>query len=197
MSEVVDRNPAAPVSSDLTVGTTRTAAISLDQAWDAWTTPGGLWSWWCADAPDVTCSVDSRVGGECRIHSASSGLGARAAFVTIERPSRLVLRWRWLGDHRPTGEDLVQVRFVVDEEDVVVTVEHTVSDDAALEPCAARWGRLMDAFAGLGGDTQALVCPRCGHAVVGAPPVCTGRGCPLARQERWTADTVPVPLVDY
>ncbi|UFU02237.1 SRPBCC domain-containing protein [Ruania suaedae] len=199
MTDLIDRPAAAP-TREPTVCTVRAVAISRDEAWDAWTTPGGLRSWWWTHDEDFTCTIDPHVGAGCRIYSAGRGLGARGRFVTVDRPRRLVLRWRWLDEHGPAPEGLVTVTFAVNEEDgdeTVVRVEHTLSDGAATGPCAERWNQLMDSFAELGSDGQQMVCPRCGWPVQGDPPVCTSHTCPLTGRDGWYPDQTPVPLVDY
>lgn len=132
-----------------TVCTTRRLLISTDQAWDAWTTPGGLQAWWWPDEADVTYAVDPWVGGRYRIHSAVSGLGIRGTVLAADRPVRLLLQWRWLGAHMPTGDDLVQVSFAVDDGDVVVALEEAMRPGAPTRDCQCRWNTLLDALAEL------------------------------------------------
>lgn len=121
--------------------------LSLDQAWDAWTTPGGLQSWWWSDDPSVSYAVDPRVGGRYRIHSAATGLGASATVVAVDRPTRLVLRWRWLGEHCAEVDDLVQVSFAVDDGAVALQVEHALASGLPSQRCAARWNCVLDDLA--------------------------------------------------
>lgn len=44
---------------------------------------------------------------------------------------------------------------------------------------------------------EPLVCPRCGYAVAGDPPVCTITSCALHQRENWHPEEVPVRLIDY
>lgn len=195
MSDVIDRHPVAPTEESL-VCTVRTVPLSLDQVWDAWTTPSGLQAWWWAEDPDVTYCVEPRVGGRYRIHSASTGLGAGGTFLAVDRPRQLRLQWRWLGEYGSNEDDLVQVSFAVEEDDVVVRVEHTLAAGTGSDRCAERWNDVLDSLAGLS-TMENLVCPRCGCAVDGDPAVCTGPDCLLSNRAHWAGDELPVPLVDY
>jgi len=66
---------------------------------DALTTPAGIAHWWGPDAgPVLLAETDVRVGGHFRVRfrmlndseHESSGL-----YLEVERPSRLVMTWRW------------------------------------------------------------------------------------------------------
>lgn len=195
MSNVIDRHPSGP-DQGVALCSVRTVPLSLDEAWDAWTTPGGLQAWWWPEDADVTYRVDPRVGGRYRIHSASTGLGAGGTFLAVDRPRQLRLQWRWLGEYGPNEDDLVQVSFAVDEGDVVVRVEHTLAAGTGSERCAEHWNEVLDSLASLSA-IESLVCPRCGCAVDGDPAVCTGLDCLLSNRALWASDELPVPLVDY
>ena len=189
MSNTIDHHRVVP-GSEPRVSTVRTVPMTLDQVWDAWTTPGGLQSWWWSEDPEVTYAVEPRVGGRYRIHSATTGLGVRGTFLTVDRPRQLRLQWRWLREYGPSQGDLVQVSFAVDEGEVVVRLEHTMAAGAATE----RWDDVLDSLARGPGALQPLVRSRCGCPVDGDPPVCVRPDCPLSMRTHWARDEIVVPL---
>lgn len=207
MSNTIDHHRVVP-GSEPRVSTVRTVPMTLDQVWDAWTTPGGLQSWWWSEDPEVTYAVEPRVGGRYRIHSATTGLGVRGTFLTVDRPRQLRLQWRWLREYGPSQDDLVQVSFAVDEGEVVVRLEHTMAAGAATE----RWDDVLDSLArgrglcsrwcarGAGARSMAThrcVCARTAHSPCARTGPATRSSCRyrlLTRSERYCSTcSTPAP----
>lgn len=104
----------------------RVFAAPITDVFDAWTNVGVLRRWWPAgpgwDTP--VAEVDARVGGRLRLvmrDPDGAEFGGHGRFLTIERPNRLVFRWRWdttaLGAH----DQLIEVIFT-DNGDRTTTV---------------------------------------------------------------------------
>lgn len=130
------------------VSTDRVLRISVDQAWEAWTTPSGIEAWWSA-VHDATATVDFRTGGRLAIRTRVGGLSADATLLTADPPRRLLLSWRWLDvpmADEPPADELVAVDLGVTDDEVVVSVEHETTF-AERDLCAARWNELLHRLA--------------------------------------------------
>jgi uncharacterized protein YndB with AHSA1/START domain len=76
-----------------------------EDVFDAWFDPAGLAEWMCAGTGHATIELDARVGGKFRfvMHHSGGATEHTGAYVTIERPRRLVFTWQSVNtDHRVT-----------------------------------------------------------------------------------------------
>ena len=77
---------------------------------DALTTPAGIAQWWGPDAgPVLFAETDVRVGGNFRVRFRmlnDSEHESSGQYLEVDRPSRLVMTWRWThgGDPAEAGE---------------------------------------------------------------------------------------------
>lgn len=124
------------------------APVSLDHAWDCWTSPAGLRRWWWPHLTDTTYQVDARVGGRYAISCPSAEIAVRGTLLAVERPQLLRMSWSW-GEEPEQQEDLVEVRLTPVEDGVRVTVTHEVSRPAEVEDYVRGWTDVMDRFAQL------------------------------------------------
>src|SRR5215468_3011695 len=94
---------------------------------DALTTPEGIACWWGPDSgPVLLAETDLRVGGRFRVrfrmldaseHECSGG------YLEIDRPTRLVMSWRWHGGEDP-GESRVSFDLRAIPEGTELTLTH-------------------------------------------------------------------------
>ncbi|WP_264030088.1 SRPBCC family protein [Cellulosimicrobium sp. SH8] len=121
--------------------------LGPDGAWEAWTRPDRLATWWWPMFPDTVYDLDARPGGRYRFETATGGFGARGDVVVADRPDRLVLTWTWL-DHGADdgGPDPVTVTFAPSGAETLVRVVHETAEENR-DPYAEGW---RDCFARLG-----------------------------------------------
>lgn len=125
------------------------APVSLDYAWDCWTSPDGLRRWWWPHLSDTTYHVDARVGGRYAISCPSAEIAVQGRLLALERPQLLRMSWRWGVEDTEGDDDLVEVRLVRREDGVHVTVTHEVLRPDEVEAYVQGWNDVMDRFAQL------------------------------------------------
>lgn len=97
-----------------------------ERAWQAWTDPSELATWWWPMFADTTYDLDLRPGGSYRFESRSAGIGARGTYTETLAPQRLTMTWVWLTDGADDGpEDSVTVTFSAVDDTTVVRVVHS------------------------------------------------------------------------
>ena len=92
----------------------RTFAAPAEAVFDAWTNPEVMRRWFhCGpDWETPVAEVDLRVGGTVRVVMRTpdgTEAGARAEYMVIDRPRRLVMTWTF--DDDPSNEQLIELTF--------------------------------------------------------------------------------------
>ena len=123
-------------------------AAPMEVVWRAWTTPGGLASWWWPQLRDTTYDIDARVGGSYRFESKAAGIGAQGEFTAVEQPGRLDMTWWWIGGDTPTQPDFVSVDLQSDQAATQVTVTHrTPHPDDSCDDLRVGWNDVLKRLA--------------------------------------------------
>ena len=95
---------------------------------EALTTPQGIACWWGPDAgPVLVAEADARVGGRFRVRFRlldGSEHESSGEYLTIEKPQRLAMSWRWEGGEDP-GESLVEIELRAIAEGTQLTFTHS------------------------------------------------------------------------
>ena len=92
----------------------RTFHSSVEQVFDAWTTPEVMRRWFHCE-PDwdtPVTEVDLRVGGRVRVvmrRPDGTAVEGRGEFTLIDRPHRLVMSWTF--DDDPSNQQLIELTF--------------------------------------------------------------------------------------
>ncbi|WP_138380966.1 SRPBCC family protein [Luteithermobacter gelatinilyticus] len=85
----------------------------VERVYDAWTKPEYLVQWWGPEGMTVpTYEMDVREGGKWQttmVNAAGEAYTVQGKYVTLERPTRLVMTWAWLTEGVPGHETLVEV----------------------------------------------------------------------------------------
>jgi len=92
----------------------RTFAASVEEVFDAWTSPEVMRRWFhCApDWETPEAAVDLRVGGEVRVvmrRPDGTQAKAQGQYTLIDRPHRLVMTWTF--DDEPSNQQLIELSF--------------------------------------------------------------------------------------
>ena len=92
----------------------RTFAASVEDVFDAWTSPEVMRRWFhCAPDWDTPAAeVDLRVGGKVRVvmrRPDGTETAAHGEYALIDRPHRLVMTWTFEDD--PSNEQLIELSF--------------------------------------------------------------------------------------
>jgi uncharacterized protein YndB with AHSA1/START domain len=120
----------------------RTFAATVEDVFDAWTSPEVMRRWF-HPAPDwetPEAEVDLRVGGRVRVvmrKPDDTEAEAHGEFTLIDRPHRLVMTWTF--DDEPSNEQLIELSFSESEGSTTVLLVNTsISTDARRD--AQDWG---------------------------------------------------------
>ena len=133
----------------------RTFAAPAEAVFDAWTNPEVMRRWFhCGpDWETPVAEVDLRVGGTVRVVMRTpdgTEAGARAEYMVIDRPRRLVMTWTF--DDDPSNEQLIELSFSESEGATAVlmvnsgisTGERRDSQDWGWNGCLDQLGSLLD-----------------------------------------------------
>ncbi len=123
--------------------------VSLDHAWDCWTSPQGLRRWWWPHLSDTTYHVDARVGGRYAISCPSAEIAVHGTLLVLDRPQLLRMTWCWGEDCGEGDDDLVEVRLTRHEDGVHVALTHQVLRAEEVDDYVRGWNEVMDRFAQL------------------------------------------------
>ncbi|MEP7215604.1 MAG: SRPBCC domain-containing protein [Anaerolineaceae bacterium] len=108
--------PAASIEQEVHI------AASPETVWSMWTTAEGLSAWWGSSA-EVVCEP----GGLMRVVM-EGGPVMCGAFVTVERPTRLVFTFGWEdppdAGPLPPGSTRVEVTFTPDGAHTILNLRH-------------------------------------------------------------------------
>ena len=106
--------------------------------WRYWTEPDRMRDWWAAEA-----DVDPRPGGICWVDLADGGT-IRGEYVELVPYERIVFTFGWeesrVTDEIPPGSTLVEVTFVEEGGDTVMTLRHSGLPRTVIELHRAGWG---------------------------------------------------------
>jgi uncharacterized protein YndB with AHSA1/START domain len=95
---------------------------------DALTTPEGVACWWGPDpGPVLVAEIDLRVGGRYRVRFRmldGTEHESRGEYLEVEKPSRLAMTWRWMGDEAP-GESRLEFDLRAVPEGTELTLTHS------------------------------------------------------------------------
>jgi uncharacterized protein YndB with AHSA1/START domain len=106
--------------------------------WRYWTEPDRMRDWWAAEA-----EVDPRPGGICWVDLADGGT-IRGEYVELVPYERIAFTFGWeesrVTDEIPPGSTLVEVTFVEDGGDTVMTLRHSGLPRSVVDLHHAGWG---------------------------------------------------------
>ena len=115
----------------------RTFGAPAADVFDAWTSPEVMRRWFhCGpDWETPEAEADVRVGGSVRVvmrRPDGTEVSAEGEYAVIERPHRLVMRWRF--DYEPGNEQLIELTFTEAEgSTAVVLINSSISTDELRE----------------------------------------------------------------
>jgi len=115
---------------------------------DALTTPEGIAYWWGPDAgPVMVAEADPRVGGRFRVRFRlldGSEHESSGEYLTIEKPERLAMSWRWRDGEDP-GESLVEFELRAIAEGTLLTFTHSrLQDEESSRGHEQGWSGALD-----------------------------------------------------
>ena len=115
---------------------------------EALTTPQGIACWWGPDAgPVLVAEADARVGGRFRVRFRlldGSEHESSGEYLTIEKPERLAMSWRWEGGEDP-GESLVEIELRAIAEGTLLTFTHSrLHDEQSSRSHEEGWNGALD-----------------------------------------------------
>ena len=131
----------------------RTFAAPAEAVFDAWTNPEVMRRWFhCGpDWETPVAEVDLRVGGTVRVVMRTpdgTEAGARAEYMVIDRPRRLVMTWTF--DDDPSNEQLIELSFSEAEGlTTVLMVNSGISTDARRDAQDWGWNGCLDQLGSL------------------------------------------------
>lgn len=131
----------------------RTFAATVEDVFDAWTSPEVMRRWFhCGPDWDTpVAEVDLRVGGTVRIvmrRPDGRQAGARGVYTVIDRPHRLAMAWTF--DDDPANQQLVELAFTeADGRTTVVMVNSGISTDERRDSQDEGWRGCLDQLARL------------------------------------------------
>ena len=112
-----------------------------ETVWRYWTDPERMCEWWAAVA-----DLDPRPGGLCRVEAKHGGI-MRGEFVELVPYERLVFTFGWepaedAPDVAP-GSSRVEVSFVADAGDTIMTLRHTGLPASEVGRHAQGWAHFL------------------------------------------------------
>ena len=115
---------------------------------EALTTPQGIACWWGPDAgPVLVAEADARVGGRFRVRFRlldGSEHESSGEYLTIEKPERLAMSWRWEGGEDP-GESLVEIELRAIAEGTLLTfTQSRLHDEQSSRSHEEGWNGALD-----------------------------------------------------
>ena len=126
----------------------RTFEASVEDVFDAWTSPEVMRRW-LHPGPDwetPRAEVDLRVGGTVRVVMRGPDgreAGARGEYTLIDRPHRLVMTW--IFDDDPSNEQLIELSFSESERSTkVLLVNSRISTDERRDGQDWGWRACLD-----------------------------------------------------
>ena len=126
----------------------RTFAASVEDVFDAWTSPEVMRRWFhCAPDWDTPAAeVDLSVGGRVRVvmrRPDGSEVEARGEYTLIDRPHRLVMTWTF--DDDPSNEQRIELSFSESAASTtVLLVNSRISTDARRDAQDLGWHGCLD-----------------------------------------------------
>jgi len=131
-------------SPDVVEQTLRISA-SPETVWRYWTDPELMCAWWARAA-----ELDPRPGGVCWVDIADGGT-MRGEYVELVPFERIVLTFGWeksrFTDEIPPGSTLVEVTFVEEAGDTVMTLRHSGLPPHLIELHHGGWGHHLPMLA--------------------------------------------------
>ncbi len=134
--------------SDHVVRIERTFAASVEDVFDAWTSPEVMRRWLhCGpDWSTPVAEVDLRVGGKVRVVMRRPDGGEahmHGEYTLIDRPHRLEMTWTFGDD--PSNEQLIELSFSEsDGSTTVLLVNSAISTDERRESQDWGWNACLD-----------------------------------------------------
>lgn len=134
--------------SGLTLRIERTFEASIEEVFDAWTSPEVMRRWFHCDPDWQTpeAEVDLRVGGKVRVlmrKPDGSTVGAHGEFTLIDPPNKLVMTWFF--DDDPSNEQLVDLTFTESAgATTVVLVNRRISTEERRDNQETGWRGCLD-----------------------------------------------------
>jgi uncharacterized protein YndB with AHSA1/START domain len=128
---------------------TRRMAASLDTVFEALVTAEGMAGWWGPDqGPVLIAESDPRVGGRYRVRfrmEDGSEHEASGEFLVLDRPNRVVLSFRWIGDADDSGPSQIEIslRSLGDETELTF-VQSGLRDEEVQQSHEDGWSRSLD-----------------------------------------------------
>jgi len=126
----------------------RTFHASIEQVFDAWTSPEVMRRWFhCfSDWETPEAESDLRVGGKVRVvmrRPDGTEADAHGVYTLIDRPHRLVMTWSFHDD--PSNEQLIELSFSeAGDSTTVVLVNSGISNDKRREAQDMGWHGCLD-----------------------------------------------------
>ena len=126
----------------------RTFDATVEDVFDAWTSPDVMRRWFhCDSAWDTpVAEVELRVGGKIRVvmrRPDGTEVEAQGTFTLIDRPHRLVMTWTFNDD--PSNEQLLELSFSEsDGATTVLLVNSGISTDERRDKQAWGWLGCLD-----------------------------------------------------
>ncbi|MEP6665576.1 MAG: SRPBCC domain-containing protein [Nocardioidaceae bacterium] len=116
-----------------------------ETVWRYWTDPQRMCNWWGAAA-----ELDPRPGGICRVEM-GGGSVMRGEYLEVVPYERLVFSFGWEptdgGPDIAPGSSRVEVQFVADAGDTIMTLRHSGIPDAYAELHLSGWSQFLPLLA--------------------------------------------------
>lgn len=116
--------------------------VAPGEVYSYWTEPGKLTQWWPQEA-----RLEARPGGTYTFGFPEAGHTLEGLFSEAVPGERLAFSWRW--QHEPLAERQVVVDLERRDEDTLLTVTHSASDDEEREAYLGGWERFLGRLKGL------------------------------------------------
>jgi uncharacterized protein YndB with AHSA1/START domain len=135
------------VTTSLTL--VRRIAARPSIVFEALTTAEGIAFWWGPDAgPVILAETDPRAGGRYRVRFRmldGSEHESTGDYLEVERPQRLAMSWRWLGEEDASGESRLEFDLRADGDGTQLTLTHSrLTDEASRQSHEEGWSGALD-----------------------------------------------------
>ncbi len=144
MARTSTRGEGKAIVNDANTGVVeQTLRISArpETVWRYWTDPDRMCEWWGA-----TADLDPRPGGICRVEAKHGGI-MKGEFVELVPYERLVFTFGWEptegAPEVPPGSSRVEVSFIADAGDTIMTLRHTGIPAFEARRHAEGWGHFL------------------------------------------------------